>query len=141
MKLTEKQKRFVDFYVETGNASESARRAGYSPKTAFRAGQQNMQKYAIQAAIKARLDAIESTRIATATEVMQFLTSAMRGEVQEEVPVIEGTGKGYSDARIIKKQLSAEKRNGKGFFKTVLRFKSLEGFSQADPRKETFYLR
>lgn len=95
MKLTEKQKRFVDFYVETGNASEAARKAGYSLKTANRIGQQNLSKLDVQQAIKARLDAIESNRIATATEVMQFLTSAMRGEVQEDVVVIEGTGKGF----------------------------------------------
>lgn len=110
MRLTEKQNRFVDFYVETGNASESARRAGYSERSANRIGQQNLSKVDIAAAIKARLDAIESKRIATATEVMQFLTSAMRGEVQEEVVVIEGTGKGYSDARTMTKQLSAHER-------------------------------
>lgn len=110
MKLTEKQKRFVDFYVETGNASEAARKAGYSSKTANRIGQQNLSKLDVRQAIKARLDAIESNRIATATEVMQFLTSAMRGEVQEEVVVIEGTGKGFSDARTMKKQLSAHER-------------------------------
>ena len=79
MRLTEKQKRFVDFYVATGNASEAARKAGYSSKTANRMGQQNLSKLDIQQAIKARLDAKESKRIATATEVMQFLTSAMRG--------------------------------------------------------------
>ena len=110
MKLTEKQKRFVDFYVETGNASEAARKAGYSLKTANRIGQQNLSKLDVQQAIKARLDAIESNRIATATEVMQFLTSAMRGEVQEEVVVIEGTGKGFSESRKMKKQLSAHER-------------------------------
>ncbi len=35
-KLTVKQKKFVDFYVETGNATESAIRAGYSKRTAAR---------------------------------------------------------------------------------------------------------
>ena len=30
--LTEKQKRFVDFYIKTANASEAARLAGYSEK-------------------------------------------------------------------------------------------------------------
>jgi len=29
MKLTEKQKRFIDYYIQTGNASESCRMAGY----------------------------------------------------------------------------------------------------------------
>lgn len=108
--LTEKQKRFVDFYVETGNASEAARKAGYSSKTANRMGQQNLSKLDIQQAIKARLDAMESKRIATATEVMQFLTSAMRGEVQEEVVVVEGFGDGCSAARTMKKHLSAHER-------------------------------
>ena len=32
-KLTEKQKRFIDYYIETANATESAKRAGYSEKT------------------------------------------------------------------------------------------------------------
>ena len=32
MKLTERQKRFVDAYIKTGNASEAARLAGYSKK-------------------------------------------------------------------------------------------------------------
>ena len=95
--LTEKQKRFVDFYVETGNASEAARKAGYSSKTANRMGQQNLSKLDIQQAIKARLDAMESKRIATATEVMQFLTS-------------EGFGDGCSAARTMKKHLSAHER-------------------------------
>lgn len=110
MKLTEKQKRFVDFYVETGNATEAAKRAGYAQKAAYAIGAENLRKPQIVAAIKARLDAMASKRIATATEVMQFLTSAMRGEVQEEVVVIEGTGKGCSDARTLKKQLSAHER-------------------------------
>lgn len=32
MKLTEKQRRFVDYYVETGNKTEAAKKAGYSEK-------------------------------------------------------------------------------------------------------------
>ena len=41
---------------------------------------------------------------------MQFLTSALRGEVKEERIVVEGTGEGRSDARIIKVQVSARDR-------------------------------
>nr|DAI28870.1 MAG TPA: terminase small subunit [Caudoviricetes sp.] len=51
MKLTEKQQRFVDFYIETGNASEAARKAGYSEKTCRVTGQENLQKPAIKSAI------------------------------------------------------------------------------------------
>lgn len=110
MKLTEKQRRFVDYYIETGNASEAARRAGYSEKTAGWIGQENLQKPTIKAAIDARLRELEDKRIAKADEVMQFLTSTLRGEVKEERVVVEGTGDGRSDARIIKVQVSARDR-------------------------------
>lgn len=110
MKLTEKQRRFVDYYVETGNASEAARRAGYSEKTAGWIGQENLQKPTIKAAVDARLKELEDKRIAKADEVMQFLTSTLRGEVKEERVVVEGTGEGRSDARIIKVQVSARDR-------------------------------
>lgn len=110
MKLTEKQRRFVDYYIETGNASEAARRAGYSEKTAGWIGQENLQKPTIKAAIDARLKELEDKRIAKADEVMQFLTSTLRGEVKEERIVVEGTGDGRSDARIIRVQVSARDR-------------------------------
>ena len=110
MKLTEKQRRFVDYYIETGNASEAARRAGYSEKTAGWIGQENLQKPTIKAAIDARLKDLEDKRIAKADEVLQFLTSTLRGEVKEERVVVEGAGEGISDARIIKVQVSARDR-------------------------------
>lgn len=110
MKLTEKQRRFVDYYVETGNASEAARRAGYAEKAAYRTGSENLRKPQIKAAIDARLKELEDKRIAKADEVLQFLTSTLRGEVKEERVVVEGTGEGRSDARIIKVQVSARDR-------------------------------
>lgn len=110
MKLTEKQRRFVDYYVETGNASEAARRAGYAEKAAYRTGSENLRKPQVKAAIDARLKELEDKRIAKADEVLQFLTSTLRGEVKEERVVVEGTGEGRSDARIITVQVSARDR-------------------------------
>jgi phage terminase small subunit len=110
MKLTEKQRRFVDYYVETGNASEAARRAGYAEKAAYRTGSENLRKPQVKAAIDARLKELEDKRIAKADEVLQFLTSTLRGEVKEERVVVEGTGEGRSDARIIMVQVSARDR-------------------------------
>ena len=44
-KLSVKQKLFVDYYVQTkGNASEAARLAGYSSKTYYAMGQENLKK-------------------------------------------------------------------------------------------------
>lgn len=53
--LTSKQQMFILEYLVDLNASGAARRAGYSPKSAFRAGQENMQKPAIKAAITAAM--------------------------------------------------------------------------------------
>lgn len=83
-KMTPKQRAFCDYYIECANASEAARRAGYSPNTAFRSGQENMQKPAIKEYIADRMKQIEDKRIAKAEEVMQFLTSTMRGEVKDQ---------------------------------------------------------
>lgn len=110
MKLTEKQKRFVDYYVETGNASEAARRAGYSERTCRVTGLENPTKPAIKAAIDARLKELESKRIASADEVLQFLTSSMRGELKDENIVVEGSGGGASSARIVETRISTRDR-------------------------------
>lgn len=50
-KLTEKQKLFVACYLIHLNASKAALEAGYSEKTAFRIGAENLQKPAIKKAI------------------------------------------------------------------------------------------
>ena len=80
-KLTPKQKAFADYYIETGNASESARRAGY--KCAEQQGKENLQKPTIIAYIAERTKPKEDNRIASGDEVMEFLTAVMRGEVKD----------------------------------------------------------
>ena len=97
-------------YIETGNASEAARRAGYSPKTAEAMGRENLQKPTIKQAIESRLAEIRSKRTADITEVMEFLTSALRGELTDENIVTEGTGDGCSEARIIETRISSRDR-------------------------------
>ncbi|MDY6267893.1 MAG: terminase small subunit [Selenomonadaceae bacterium] len=108
--MTEKQKRFVDYFIETGNQTEAAKKAGYSEKTARVMGQENMLKPAIKAAIDEGLEKLQDERTAGKTEVMQFLTTVMRGELQEEVVTSEGTGEGRSKTKIVKKQVSARDR-------------------------------
>ena len=83
MKLTPKQKAFADAYIECGNASEAARRAGYSEKTAYCIGSENLSKPEISAYIKSRLDDLEAQHIANADEVMRFYSAVMRGEVKD----------------------------------------------------------
>lgn len=90
--LTKKQKRFVQEYLIDLNATAAARRAGYSEKTARCIGNENLTEPAIKAEIDRELAKIQSDRIATADEVMRYLTSVMRGEQTEEIPLLQGDG-------------------------------------------------
>lgn len=92
MKLTQKQQKFCDYYIELGNAKQAAIKAGYSPKTAKAIGAENLTKPYLKAYIDERLEEIKNERTADAQEVMEFLTSVMRGEVTEPVTVLDGDG-------------------------------------------------
>lgn len=80
--LTERQKRFIDYYIETANATESAKRAGYSEKTAKNIGAENLTKLNIF--IQEKLKEKEDLRIASQDEVLQYLTKVMRGEEKDQ---------------------------------------------------------
>lgn len=110
MKLTPKQKAFADFYIELGNATEAAIKAGYSKRTAKEVGYENLTKPHIKNYIEERMKEIESERIAKAEEVLAFLSSSLRGDVLEEVVATESDGVGGVKPIILKKQLSAKDR-------------------------------
>lgn len=55
-RLTDRQKRFVSEYLIDLNATQAAKRAGYSQKTAYSIGQENLKKPEIQSAIQAEMD-------------------------------------------------------------------------------------
>lgn len=110
MRLTEKQKRFADYYIETGNATESARRAGYKGKNLNNVASENLAKVGVKSYIDEKLKVLENERTASAKEVLEFLTKSMRGELDEEVVIVEGTGDGTSEARKIKKQIGLRER-------------------------------
>ena len=105
-KLNIKQKRFADEYLICSNATEAAKKAGYSEKTAYSIGQRLLKKVEVKSYIDERLKILESEKIAQADEVMQYFTKVLRGEETEEVVVIEGQGDGVTKARKIKKEIS-----------------------------------
>ena len=84
MALNERQKAFADYYIQTGNATEAAIKAGYSEKTARFIGSENLTKPDISAYIKERLDEQSQKRVADANEVIEFYTAVMRGEVKDQ---------------------------------------------------------
>lgn len=75
--LTDKQVAFVEHYLTCWNASEAARRAGYSERTARVTGPENLSKPAIQAAIQSRLADLKMS----ADEVLTRLTEHARGSM------------------------------------------------------------
>ena len=87
MKLTEKQKRFADEYIKSGNATQAAIKAGYSKRTARTIAQQNLTKLNIKSYIDERMRTIENNRIMTAKEAVEFLTGVVRGDVKETVVI------------------------------------------------------
>ena len=82
MPLTLKQKAFADYFIQYGNATEAARKAGYKhPETQ---GSQNLRKLSISQYIAERLSPGDEKRIADADEVMAFYSAVMRGEVKDQ---------------------------------------------------------
>lgn len=81
-KLTEKQKRFIDYYIETGNATEACRRAGYKGDNLNKVGSENLTK--LGDFIRERLESKQNDRIASQDEVLEYLTAVMRGEEKDQ---------------------------------------------------------
>ncbi|MDX8417909.1 MAG: terminase small subunit [Absicoccus sp.] len=85
MKLTAKQKRFVQEYLIDLNATQAAIRAGYSKKSAHSIGPENLEKPEIKQAIEEKLKQIDEEKTADAKEIREFWTRVMRGEEKDTV--------------------------------------------------------
>lgn len=96
-KLTLKQQRFADEYIISGNATQSAIKAGYSKKYAATNTDKLLKNTNIKNYIDERLKELEDKAIAKQEEVLQYLTSVMRGEYEEEV--LYGVGEGVQSTR------------------------------------------
>ncbi len=117
MALNDKEKCFAtEYIINKGNAYQAALSAGYSKYTSKVAYQwlqepkidstekRNLPfKPELKQYIDDQLKQMESEKIADATEVMQYLTSVMRGESKAEVVVTEFCGDGVSEARTMEK--------------------------------------
>jgi phage terminase small subunit len=73
MKLTEKQKRFVEEYLIDLNATQAAIRAGYSERSARQIGEQNLSKHDIQTEIQKAMNERSARTKITADNVLEEL--------------------------------------------------------------------
>lgn len=105
-KLTLKQQRFADEYIISGNATEAAIKAGYSKKTARSIGQENLTKPDIKKYIDEKMERLKSDKVADQQEILEFLTSVVRGEKTEQTLIGEGMG----EQRITDIEIAANQR-------------------------------
>lgn len=111
--MTEKQQKFADEYIIDCNATR-AYRAAYptikNDNVARAAGARLLANVSIKTYIEERLAEISDQKTAKAQEVMEYLTSVMRGESTASVVVVEGYGEGCSEAKIIEKPPDEKER-------------------------------
>lgn len=90
-KLTQKQQRFVNEYIISGNATQAAIKAGYSKKTARFVGAENLTKPNIKVELEKRNAEIKSQKTMDMQEVMERLAAIARGETVEQQVTNKGT--------------------------------------------------
>lgn len=111
--MTEKQKLFADEYLIDLNATRAYRAVYKNIKNdgvARRNGSRLLTNADVRKYIDDRLEEIHNEKTADAKEVLEYLTSVLRGESQSEEIVVEGTGDGCSAARTMQKTPSEKDR-------------------------------
>lgn len=104
--MTTKQKIFADEYLVDLNATRAYKAAYPCVKkdtVAATNGGRLLRNAEVKKYIDGCLEEMHSKRTADAQEVMEYLSSVLRGESQAEEIVVEGIGEGCSEARAIKK--------------------------------------
>ena len=94
-KLTLKQQRFADEYIISGNATQSAIEAGYSKNYANTNASKLLQNTTIKRYIDEQLEILKNERVADQQEVLEYLTSIVRGEQTEQT--LRGVGEGAQE--------------------------------------------
>lgn len=96
-KLTEKQKRFCEEYLIDFNATQAALRAGYSQKTAYSIGDENLRKPEIQSEIQTLIQkrsertGISADTVITELAKIAFSDTEITG--REKIKALELLGK------------------------------------------------
>lgn len=76
--MTNRQRLFAEYYAQSGNATASAKAAGFSEKTAYSSGQRLLKDVEILEYIKQIQAEADAERIASISEIKSFWTNTMR---------------------------------------------------------------
>lgn len=101
--INRKTKIFADEYLIDLNATRAYRvyPTVKNDDTAAAAGAKLLEMLRLRHILSRNLKSFDLSVRVTDAEVMEHLTAVMRGEVKEEVVVVEGAGEGFSEAKII----------------------------------------
>lgn len=81
--LTDKQLLFATEYIKTANATQAALKAGYSENSARQQGSRLLSNVNVSQYIQQHMEQKNNNTIATADEVLQYLTRVMNGEEKD----------------------------------------------------------
>lgn len=111
--MTERQKKFADEYIKDLNATRAYMAAYPTVKkaaTAGQAGSRLLRNVNVKAYVAEQLDKLHDERTADAKEILEYLTSVVRGQSLSSEIVVEGIGDGCSEARTMQKPPSEKER-------------------------------
>ncbi len=112
-KLTEKQKLFCENYLMTMNAVDAYLAVYKNCKSRDNASKHASRLLAlphIRAYVDTCLEKAHSNKVADIQEVMEYLTSVMRGKTKAEEVMVVGTGEGCSEPCKVLKAPSEKER-------------------------------
>lgn len=112
--LNARQKAFADYYIECGNATEAAIRAGYEQAYAGPNSGKLLKNTKISEYIAGRMAEQQAKRIASADEVMEFFSAVMRGEKKDQFGLDASLDTRISAAKEIMKRHAAASDRNKG---------------------------
>lgn len=111
--MTEKQKRFCNEYLIDCNATRAYKTVYQNVKSdevARKAGSRLLTNVDVKNYIAEQMEKIHNEKTADAQEVIEYLTSVLRGESTAQEIVVEGTGDGCSEARTMEKAPSEKEK-------------------------------
>lgn len=92
MKLTEKQKRFADNYIELGNIEQAALKAGYSKNYSRAQSHKLLANVGVKAYLEKRMKKLDQEKIMSQQEALELLTNIANGSLRDSVVVSGGWG-------------------------------------------------
>ena len=89
--MNERQRRFADEYIKTGNGYQSAIKAGYSESYANNRITELLGNVGIKEYINKQMQELHKSNIMDATEALYILSEIARGKRDEEVLILNPT--------------------------------------------------